>query len=181
MKTVSIAILVVGILTSFAGPVAAQPRATFPIALISVQRIGNESMYAKEAAKRLETLRQAKAQEINAKQKELEGVRLQLANAGGIFRASRRSELAAEEKRQETDLQRLTQQAQTDLQKLQRDIETDIRRRVGEIVTDIAKRRGIQFVLNQDTAVILAPTGIDLTTEVIERLNMAPAQKPPAK
>ena len=155
--------------------------AALPIALISVQRIGNESTYAKEAAKRVEALRQAKAQEIGAKQKALEEIRLQVANAGGIFRASRRSELVVEEKRRETELQSATQQAQTDLQKLQREVETDIRRQVGEIVTDIAKRRGIQFVLNEDTAVVLAPTGIDLTSEVIERLNAAPAQKPPAK
>jgi outer membrane protein len=181
MKITSIAIFLLILLTPFAQGVGAQSRTTLPIALISLQKIATESANAKEATKRLEALRQTKAQEVSAKQKALEDVRLQVANAGGIFRASKRAQLMAEEKRQEAELQRATQQAQVDFQNLQRELQVDLRRQVGDVVTDIAKRRGIQFVFNEDSAVVLAPTGVDLTAEVIERLNAAPAQKPPAK
>ena len=81
MKTISLAVLVVGILTPFVERVVAQPQATLPIAVVSVQRIATEATQAKEAGKRLETLRQAKAQEVGAKQKALEAVRLQVANS----------------------------------------------------------------------------------------------------
>jgi outer membrane protein len=178
MKTTSVAVLLVMILAPLAARVGAQARTTLPIALISLQKIATESANAKEATKRLEALRQTKAQEVSAKQKALEDVRLQLANAGGIFRASKRAQLMAEEKRQEAELQRATQQAQADFQNLQRELQADLRRQVGALVTEIAKRRGIQFVLNEDSAVVLAPAGIDLTSEVIERLNAATAQKP---
>lgn len=181
MKTLSIALVVVGILTLFVDRVVAQPRTALPIAFVSLQKLVSESAQAKDAAKRLETLRQAKAQELSAKQKALEEVRLRLANAGGIFRASKRAELLAEAKRQETELQRATQQAQTDFQNLQRELQADLRRRVGDIVTDIAKRRGIQFVLNEETALVLAPSGASLTAEVLERLNATSSPKPQEK
>jgi outer membrane protein len=179
MKTISIAFLIVGILTPFVERVAAQP--TLPIAFISLQKIATESTQAKEAAKRLEMLRQTKAQEVRAKQKALEAIRLQVANAGGLFRGSKRAELVAEQKRQEAELLRVTQQAQSDVQNLQQELQTDLRRQIGAVVTDIAKRRGIQFVMNEDTAIVIAPAGADLTAEVIARLNAAPPQKPPAK
>jgi outer membrane protein len=146
-----------------------------------LQKIATESMQAKDAAKRLDTLRRTKGQEVSAKQKALEEVRLQVANMGGIFRASKRTQLVAEEKRQAAELQSVTQQAQTDFQNLQRDLEVELRRQVGDVVTEIARRRGIQFVFNEDTAVVIAPTGIDLTEEVLARLNAAPPQKPPTK
>jgi len=181
MKTLFIALLVAGILTPFVGRVVAQSQAVLPIGIISLQKIGNESPQAKDAAKRLETLRQAKAKEVGAKQQALEATRLQIANAGGIFRASKRAALVAEATRQEAELQRTTQQAQIDFQNLQREVQADLRREIGDIVTEIAKRRGMQFVLNEETSVVLAPTGSNLTAEVLERLNAASAQKAQAK
>jgi len=181
MRTISIAFLVAGIFIAFGERAVTQSRPALPIALISLQKIGTEATQAKEATKRLEALRQTKAHEVTAKQKALAAVRLQVANAGGLFRASKRAELVAEQTRQEAELLRATQQAQTDVQELQRELQADLRRQVGDILTDIAKRRGIQFVLNEDAAVLMAPTGTDLTAEVIARMNAAPPPKPPNK
>ena len=52
-------------------------------------------------------------------------------------------------------------------------------------VTEVAAPRAIQFVLNADAALVWAAPGtIDLTAQVLERLNAnaaAAAQKPAAK
>ena len=39
------------------------------------------------------------------------------------------------------------------------------------IVGDLATRRGIQVVLNAETAIIWAPSDNELTSDVLERLN----------
>jgi outer membrane protein len=157
-----------------------QPPPPSPIAYLSVQRIMNESIDAKAGAKRLEELRQTRAKEIGNKQKALEATRLELANAGGILAGSRRVRLSAQESQQQKELQELSQQSQNDYINAQRTLQADLRRELNATVGEIAKRKAIRLVLNEDSAVVWASIGTDLTNEVLERLNAA-AQKRSAK
>jgi Skp family chaperone for outer membrane proteins len=156
---------------------SAQARQAFPVAYISVQRILAESEDAKAATKELEALRLAKAQDVNAKKQALDKTKLEIANAGGLFSGSRRAELTEQAKRQEAELQKATQQAQVDLNDLQKKIQQRLQTEIGSIVSELAVARGVQYVLNQDTAIVVAPTGANWTAEVLERLNRAAAQK----
>jgi Skp family chaperone for outer membrane proteins len=156
-------------------------RPSASIAYISSQKILTESNDAKAAAKRLEELRQSKAQEIKAKQKALEATRLELVNAGGVFSASKRAQLKTREGEQQSELQRATQQAQIDFQSLQGQLQTELRRKFTPIVADAANRKGIQVVFNADTALIWTSAGTDLTAEVLERLNAASSEKATTK
>ena len=156
---------------------ATEQRRTSQIVYISMQRISTESMEAKSAAAKLDALRQERTREIAAKQHILEETRRQLANAGGVFSASRRAQLTSDEGRERTELQRLTQQTQTDFQDLQRQLQIALRQKLTAAIDVISKRRAIQVVLNQDTAVVWAPPGADVTTEVIERLNASAQPK----
>jgi len=178
MKIFSLALFAVGILA----PVVdrAVQRSPSPIAYISLQRISTEATEAKAAARKLETLRQAKTQDVNAKKQALDATRLKIANSGGVFSGSKRAELAKEESREQEELQRATQQAQTELQELGRQLQADLRRKLTDILADIANRRAVQIVLNSDSAVVWTKDSPDLTAEVLERLNAA-AQTPAAK
>lgn len=164
-------------LCALPGRAVAQGRQATPVAFISIQKIMTEAADAKDAAKSIEALRQTKAQELNAKKQALEAAKLELANSGGFFRASRRQQLQTEVQQKEADLQHATQQAQADMQQLQQKVQTNLRNELGTIVTELAKARGIQYVLNQDTAIVLGPTGADLTAEVLERLNALAAER----
>jgi Skp family chaperone for outer membrane proteins len=103
-----------------------------------------------------------------------------LANAGGILAGSRRVRLKAQESQQQKELQELSQQAQTDYVNAQRTLQADLRRELNAAVGEIAKRKAIRLVLNEDSAVVWASIGTDLTNEVLERLNAA-TQKRGAK
>ena len=165
-------------------PLLAQSRPVpaSPIAYVSAQKILTESTQAKAAEKRLEGLRQTKAQQIAAKQKALDATRLQLANAGGIFSASTRTRLKAQESQQQSELQKLMQDSQNEVQTLQRQLQAELRQEFTAIMTEVAGPRGVQIVLNADTALVWAAPGtVDLTAQVLERLNAAAAQKAPAK
>jgi Skp family chaperone for outer membrane proteins len=156
---------------------SAQPRPTFPIAYISVQKVLAEADDAKAATKELEAMRAAKAGDLNAKKKALDDTKLQLANAGGFFSSNRRAQLAELVKKQESELQQATQQAQTEFNDLQKKVQERLRAELNTVLTALAVQRGVPYVLNQDTAIVLAPTAANWTAEVLERLNAATAQR----
>jgi Skp family chaperone for outer membrane proteins len=155
----------------------AQTGPAYPIAYVSVQRILLEAEDAKAGAKELEALRVSQTQALNAKKQALDATKLELANSGGLFTASKRSQLAEQEKRQEADLQQATQQAQKDFGERQRLIQDRIRKELSTVVSALAIERKVVYVLNQDTALVLAPSGANWTADVLLRLNAA-SQKP---
>jgi Skp family chaperone for outer membrane proteins len=169
MKSVAVALLAFAVLTQ--GVPGAQSRSARPIAHISVQRILTESSDGIANSKKLEAARQDKTRELNEKAKALEVTKADLSKASGILNATRRAELQEQERQQQADLQRATQQAQTELQEMQRQNQAGLRSKLGAVVAELAARRGIQVVLNAETAIIWAPPENDLTSDVLERLN----------
>jgi Skp family chaperone for outer membrane proteins len=175
-RTIIVAILVAAACQS--GTKAfGQTRSALPIAYISVQRILAEADEAKAGAKELEALRAARAQELTAKKRNLDDTKLQIANAGGMFSASKRQQLTELAKRQESELQQATQQANSDFQELQKKVREQLTNELNAIIRTLAQQRGVLYVLNQDAAVVLAPTSADWTSEVLQRLNIGAAQR----
>jgi Skp family chaperone for outer membrane proteins len=146
------------------------------IAIISAQRIRNESTEAKAANGRLDTLRQSKATELAEKQKALEATHQQLAQQGGLFSASKRAKVQADEDRQRAELKQASEQAGAEYQALQRQVQADLGKHLGAVVASLAKERRLRLVLNSDVIVWAAP-GMDMTTEVLAKLN-AEEEKP---
>lgn len=169
-------LFVLTLLISVTGAIA-QTRPAYPIAYISVQRILTEAEDVKAAAKELEALRAARAQELNAKKQALDATRLQLANAGGVFSRSNRARLAETLKQQEADLQQATQKAQADFSERQKQVIERLRGELNTVVVALAKERGVAYVLNQDAAVLLAPAVANWTDEVLLKLNAASASR----
>jgi Skp family chaperone for outer membrane proteins len=158
-------------LTLFTTGGVAERRVSPSIGYINIQQIAAQTPDAKAAAGKVESLRRERASQLAEKQKEIEDVHAQWANAGSVFKSAERQQLQQKEDRLRADFQTLSRQAQTDIQSLERQIQSEERAKISAIVDDIAKRRGLDIVLNQDTAVIWAPPGGDLTAEVISRMN----------
>ena len=157
------------LVTSIAA-VAARP--TPPrVAYISVQRVLSQSPAAAAAAKQLQQARDQRAKEIQDKQKEIEELRLKVAQSGGLFQGSKRAEAQQQEVRAVAELQRLQQDAQAQLQNLQRDAQRDFQRDLSAVVGDLARQRGADLVLNEDTAVVWAQTGVDWTEDVVRAVS----------
>jgi Skp family chaperone for outer membrane proteins len=156
-----------------------QTRPAYPIAYLSMQRILNEAEDVKAAAKELEALRAVQTQELNEKKQAVATTRLELANAGGVFSGSTRARLTETLKQQEADLQQATQKAQTDFAERQKQVQDRLRSELNTIVMTLAKERGVAYVLNQDTAVVLAPTAANWTDDVLQKLNAAAQGKKP--
>jgi Skp family chaperone for outer membrane proteins len=141
------------------------------VIVVSLQRLATESNAGKRASQQLETLRQERGRDLQAKQKELEEVVRQLAKDS--LPQADRERLSQDESRRRAELQQLTTQAQTDFQSMQARLNAEVRSKLAPILADIAKRSGVDVVLNADTIAWAAP-GTDTTNEVVQRLNAAP-------
>jgi outer membrane protein len=142
------------------------------VVTVSLNRVATQSSAGKRATQQLEALRQERARDLQAKQKELEDVIRQVSKADALP-AAERERLVQEEARRRTEFQQLTQQAQSDFQSAQLRLQGEVRAQLTPILADIAKRSGVDVVLNSDTIAWAAP-GTDTTNEVVQRLNSLP-------
>lgn len=151
---------------------AAHVRSAAPtVVVVSMQRVIAQTNLGKRAAQQLETLRQERGRDLQAKQKELDEVGRQLAK--DTLPQAERERLSQDEGRRRTEFQQVTAQAQTDYLAMQARLNTEIRSQLAPILADIAKRSGVDVVLNSDTIAWAAP-GADMTNEVVQRVNAAP-------
>lgn len=159
---------------------AARDKTTLPIARISVQRVLVQSTDSKAAARMIEAARQARNKEGADRQKQLESTHRQVVEAGGVFQAAKRANLKADEERQRTELQQFTSRAQTEIQEIQRQAQASLQQKMTAAVQEVAASRGVEMVLNSDTALVWAPTMADFTADVIAKMNAAsrPEQAP---
>jgi outer membrane protein len=152
---------------------AAHVRSAGPtVVTVSLQRVATQSNVCKRASQQLETMRQERNRDLQAKQKELEEVIRQVAKADALS-AAERERVVQDEARRRAELQQLTQQAQAELQSTQLRLQGELRGQLTPILADIAKRAGVDVVLNSDTIAWAAP-GTDTTNEVVQRLNSLP-------
>jgi Skp family chaperone for outer membrane proteins len=160
---------------------AVQSRPSAPpvgnIAVVSIQPQLGEAAAAKASGKQLADLQKAKNEEVAGKKKALDETRLALANAGGLFAASKRAELKTTGQRQEAELKQATENAQKSLADLQQKLQADLRTELKKVLDDLGKEQPIQLILNSDNVVVWTRTGTDITGEVLNRMNAAEQQK----
>jgi len=165
-------------------PPAAQPPAPFPagakFAYINPPRIFQETVAGKAAVGRINALTQKKQSEFQAKQKSMADNQQKLQSSGGVMSEAARSQLEKEIEKQNTELQRYQQDAQAEINELQNEVQADFVQKVNPIIDAVAKEKGLQIVFNGgDAGFAWADPGLDLTNEVIKRLDAA--TKPGAK
>jgi Skp family chaperone for outer membrane proteins len=157
------------LLTSLAA-VASRP-APPRVAYVSVQRVLAQSTAATAAGQKIQAFREQRGKEIAAKQKAIEDLRLQVAQSGGMFQGSKRTEARQQEAKAVAELQQLERDSQTQLQNMQRDGQREFQQDVAAVVGEFAKERGADLVLNEDTAVVYRQPGTDWTDDVVKAVN----------
>ena len=165
-----------------AAPQAAPaPAAKFPegakYAFINIQRIASESAEGKSSSSRIEALRAKKASELTEKNKLVEA--LQAKQRSAVMSESASAQVQKDIDKAQVDIQRMTQDAQSELQDLQNELQLDFQRKVGPVIEAVAREKGLQLLFSQaDSGLVWADGGLDLTAEVIRRLDAASAAAP---
>jgi outer membrane protein len=162
---------------------AAAPALKFPegakYAFINIQRIASESAEGKASSARIEQLRSRKAAELAEKNKAVEA--LQAKQRSAVLGEAAAAQIQKDIDKTQVEIQRMTQDAQSELQDLQNELQVDFQRKVGPVIEAVAREKGLQLLFSQqDSGLVWADAGLDLTAEVIRRLDAASAaaQKP---
>ncbi len=167
-----------------AAPAAPRP---FPegakIGFVVLQRIANDSADGKVSTAKLQAFQQKKATELAERNKLLQGLQQKLEKEGSVMSATAQGDLQKQVERATTDLQRAQQDAQAELQELQGQLQQAFTQRVEPILAQVGQEKGLHFIFNgPDSGMVWADPGLDITADVIKKLDAAAtaAPKPPA-
>jgi Skp family chaperone for outer membrane proteins len=169
-----------------AAPAPAQPPAPKPfpqgakVAYVVLQRIANESADGRVATTRIQALQQKKAAELTEKNKQLTGLQQKLEKEGSVMSATVAADMQKQIEKLNLDVQRFTQDAQAEVQELQQQLQQEFQQRLEPVIQQVATEMGLQFVFNgPDAGLVWADAALDISAEIIKKLDAAkPAAKP---
>ena len=168
---------------------AAPPQAPRPypegakIAYIDIQAVASNSVEGKAATGKLQELEKKKVAEITEKNKQLEAAKTKQQTSSTIMNDSARLSLEKEVDKLTREVQFLQQEAQSERQALQAELQVDFQRKLNPVLEQIGKERALHMLVDINNAgAVWVDTGLDLTSEVIKRLDAArPAAAAPPK
>jgi Skp family chaperone for outer membrane proteins len=168
-------------------PTAAPAPVPFPadakIAFISMQDLVALSDLGKAGSKEMQALTEAKNQQVAAKQKEVTALEAKAQAQASVLSAEAAGNLRRELDRVTRELEFMKQQAQADVELKNQELLTNFSQKVGPIIDAVRTEKGLWviFAVQQAEggvlAVAAAHPGVDLTMEVVRRLNAATAGK----
>jgi outer membrane protein len=155
---------------------APQPPPPFPagakIGFINPQAIFQQSVDGKAALARVQALIQKKQKEGEEKAKLLQGNQQKLQTSGSVMNEAARAQLEKEIDREQKEIERFQQDAQTEINELQQELQNEFLKKVNPLLDQVANEKGLQLVLNADTAGIAwANMGLDLGPEIVKKLD----------
>jgi len=100
--------------------------------------------------------------------------------------ATAQGDLQKQAERINTEIQRFTQDAQAEIQELQNQLQQQFQTRIEPVLAQVGQEKGLHFIFNgPDSGLVWADPGLDISTDVIKRLDASPAPpataKPPVK
>ena len=163
-------------------PPALKPPAPFPqdskIAFVDINAVAANSTGGREASTKLKALQDKKLAEINDKNKQLQATQQKLNTGGSVLNDAARAQLEKDVDRMQRDIQFTQQNAQAEYNELQEDLRNDFQKRLMPIIDALATEKGLYAIFSVgDAGAMYVHPGLDLTTEVVKRLDSVPATK----
>jgi outer membrane protein len=161
----------------------ATPPRPFPegakIAYVNLQRVAQESQDGQAATKRITALREEKEKDLVARNQKFEEARKRLETSASVLSETVRSTQQKEVERMQTDLQRATQDAQKAVEDLQAELQMDFQRKLLPVLSEVSTAKGLHMVFSSiDSGVVWAEPGLDITTDVVKKLDAAATAAP---
>jgi Skp family chaperone for outer membrane proteins len=161
-----------------------QPPAPFPagakIAFFQPEVVFQNSSDGKAGLARVQALVQKKQTENADKAKALQANQQKLQTSGGVMNEAARSQLEKEIERQQKDAERFQQDAQAEINELQQEVQNEFVKKLSPVIEQIATEKGLHLVFNaRDSGISWAAAGLDLTPDVIKKLDAGKASAAP--
>ncbi len=198
-----ITMLLLGMAPAFAQdePAAAPATLPFPagarIGYVDLQRVLAGSTEGQASNARVQELTDQKIAEIEARNNDLQAElqtsnqslqdsQQKLAQGESVMSGEARINLQREISRMQLDMQRQTQDAQAEMERVQQDAQGEIEALQQELqiefetllspaIDEVATEKGLDFLMAVGPGVIWANRSLDLTQDVIDKLNSEPS------
>jgi outer membrane protein len=185
MKRVVLSILMAGLAAgasaqATSSPAAASGAAPGSVVILNSQRLALESAPGKEAYGRLKKLSDQKKEELDKLEKDARDLVQKLNDQGQSMPADKREALEKQADDKQKAWKRMQEDAQRDLQEAERKEMAALENRIGPIVNDYFKDKKYAVVLDSRAGIVYRDEGIDVTDDVLKRINTTVAL-PPAK
>ena len=159
-------------------PQAAPAEAPFPTgakyAFVNIQRVAAESGQGKVLSSRVQALNNQKLTELNERNKALQTSQQKLDSSASVLSDAARAQLEKDIDRQQTEIQRFTDDAQKEVQDLQTELQSEFQQKLGPVIQQVAQEKKLEILFSAlDAGIIWADAGLDLTSEVIRRFDVA--------
>ena len=159
-------------------PQAAPAETPFPsgakYAFVNIQRVAAESAQGKSLSSRVQALNAQKLTQLNDRNKALQASQQKLDSGASVLSETARTQLEKDIDRQNTEIQRFTDDAQKEVQDLQNELQAEFQQKLGPVIQLIAQEKKLEILFSAlDAGIIWADAGLDLTSEVIRRFDAA--------
>lgn len=147
--------------------------ARFPVLIVDVKRVLDDSKAAIGAQKKIEAQRSAFQDEISSQEKHIREAEQELLQQRGKLDEKAYADKETQLRQKFRDVEKYVQERRATLEKATSQSLGKVRDVMQDIVADIAKKRGAQVVLAKqgNQAVLWSIEGNDITQEVSNRLN----------
>jgi outer membrane protein len=159
-----------------AQPAAAEAPRPYPegakVAFFDVQTVASNSVEGRAATAKLQELEKKKIAEIQGKNKQLEDTRAKLQTSGSIMNDQARLSAEKEVDKLTREVQFMQQEAQSERTQLSNELQMEFQRKLAPVLDQVAKEKGLHMLFDfQTSGALWADPGLDLTQEVIKRLD----------
>lgn len=148
------------------------------IAVVNTDQILRSSETGRKALDELRQLQEKKQAEIKAKQDELQALRDKIDQGRLSLSEDKLNEMQSQLEKQAVDFKRFQEDAQNELNKKRDDILDRIESQVMPVINQVGKDGGYTMIFRKfESGLVYVDDAIDITDEVVKRVDAAKAAK----
>jgi Skp family chaperone for outer membrane proteins len=157
---------------------AAKPPAPFPegakFAYVDIPYVAANSNEGKSSSAKIAALNKKKSDELTDKNKALTAAQTKLQQGGTVLSDAARSQLEKEIEKMQRELQFAQQDAQTEINELQQELQNGFQDKLSPVLEALRAEKGLLMIFSvRDSGIAAADVGLDLSAEVVKRLDAA--------
>jgi outer membrane protein len=146
------------------------------IGVVDLQRVMETSNAGKAAQTQIKTQKDKMETDLKGKGAEIEQIRQRLEREAMVMSKESREEKEREARIKLNDFKTLQKKFRNDLQQLEKKLVTELRDDTISLVDEIGKKEGYLLIITR-VGVLYSPNSIDITDQLIKRLNERYAKK----
>ena len=140
------------------------------IGVIDFQKVLETSAAGKAIQSELKSKNETMAADLQKKGEEIEKISKRLERESMVMSKEMREEKEREQRIKVNDFKSLQKRYRAELQKLQVELMKQLQTKITAITQEIGKKEGYLLIMDK-RGVVYAPTSVDLTDKIIQRLN----------